>query len=198
MLATVQASKAYSSNVAENRACPGILMFNVSMRVIWADRRAWDLLRAMNRYDKAKNPGARIPEAIKEIGERSLAVLKQGRVKRMDSPLIRKIINGAGGSLLVCGFGLPDTQEPEQPRLLMLLERIGRREEAAAQQAKAIFRLTEREVQVVQHLLKGWSNKAIAYELSLKEQTVKEHLQRIMAKTKSASRTGILARVLFL
>ena len=168
------------------------------MRVVWADRRAWDLLRAMNQPDKGKNPGGRIPEAIKEIGEKAFALLKQGRIKKLDSPLIRKIINGAGGSLLVCGFGLPDTQEPGQPRLLMLLERIGRREEAAAQLAKAIFRLTEREVQVVQHLLKGWSNKAIAYELSLKEQTVKEHLQRIMAKTKSASRTGILARVLFL
>jgi DNA-binding CsgD family transcriptional regulator len=198
MLATAQTSKDYSLNVAENRACPGVLMLNMSMKVLWADRRAWDLLRAINQHDKGKNSGARIPKAIKEIGEKALAVLKQGRVKRTDSPLIRKIINGAGGSLLVCGFGLPDTQEPGQPRLLMLLERIGRREEAAAQQAKAIFRLTEREVQVVQHLLKGWSNKAIAYELSLKEQTVKEHLQRIMAKTKSASRTGILARVLFL
>ena len=196
----VQTSKAYSLNIAENRACPGILLFNVSMRVLWADRRAWDLLGATNQPDKGKNPGARIPEAIKEIGQKAFALLKQGRIKKWDSPLIRKIIiiNGAGGSLLVCGFGLPDTQEPGQPRLLMLLERIGRREEAAAQLAKAIFRLTEREVQVVQHLLKGWSNKAIAYELSLKEQTVKEHLQRIMAKTKSASRTGILARVLFL
>jgi ribulose kinase len=94
---------------------PGVLMFNVSMKVLWADRRAWDLLRAINQHDKGKNPGARIPKAIKEIGEKALAVLK-----------------------------------------------------------------------------------AIANELSLKQQTVKEQLQRIMAKTKSASRTGILARVLFL
>jgi DNA-binding CsgD family transcriptional regulator len=160
--------------------------------------RAWDLLRAVDDPNKGKSPSTRVPTAIKEIGVKAFALLKQGRVKKTDSPLIRKIINGAGGSLLVCAFGLPDIKDLGQPRLLLLLERIGRREEAAAQQAKAIFRLTEREVQVVQHLLKGWSNKAIAYELQLSEQTVKEHLQRIMAKTKSASRTGILARVLFL
>jgi DNA-binding CsgD family transcriptional regulator len=198
MLESVQPSKDYSSRVAENRACPGVLMLNVSMRVLWADRRAWNLLTAVDERDKGKSQSTRVPTVIKEIGEKAFALLKQGRIKKTDSPLIRKIIGGAGGSLLVCGFGLPDTKEPGQPRLLMLLERIGRREEAAAQQAKTIFRLTEREVQVVQHLLKGWSNKAIAYELKLSEQTVKEHLQRIMAKTKSASRTGILARVLFL
>jgi DNA-binding CsgD family transcriptional regulator len=197
MLETVQTSKDYSSRVAENRACPGVLMFNVAMRVLWADRRAWALLRAVDDRDKG-SPRTRVPTTIKEIGEKAFALLKEGRIKKTDSPLIRKIVNGAAGSLLICGFGLPDTREPGQSRVLMLLERIGRREEAAAQQAKAIFRLTEREVQVVQHLLKGWSNKAIAYELKLSEQTVKEHVQRIMAKTKSASRTGILARVLFL
>jgi DNA-binding CsgD family transcriptional regulator len=195
---TVQPSKDYSLHVVENRACPGVVMFNVSIRIVWADRRAWDLLRAVDDQDKGKSAKTRVPTVIKEIGEKAFAMLKQGRIKKTDSPLIRKIVNGAGGSLLVCGFGLPDVKELGQPRLLMLLERIGRREEAAAKQAKAIFKLTEREVQVVQHLLKGWSNKAIAYELKLSEQTVKEHLQRIMAKTKSASRTGILARVLFL
>ena len=143
----VQTSKDYSSRVAENRACPGVLMFNVSMRVLWADRRAWALLRAVDERDKEKSPRTRVPTTVKEIGEKAFALLKQGRIKKTDSPLIRKILNG--GSLLICGFGLPDTKEPGQSRVLMLLERIGRREEAAAQQAKAIFRLTEREVQVV-------------------------------------------------
>jgi DNA-binding CsgD family transcriptional regulator len=173
-------------------------MLNSSIKIIWADRRAWELLRTLNQHDKAKNPGGRLPKAIKEFGETALALLEQDPVKEPDSPLSRKIIKGPRGALVVCGFGLPDTKEPGQARLLLLVEQIGRREEAAAQLAKEIFCLTEREVQVVHHLLKGWSNKAIAFELTLKEQTVKEHLQRIMAKTKSTSRTGILARVLFL
>ncbi len=129
---------------------------------------------------------------------KALKTLKEHEPKKyLDSPLLRKAISGPNGSLLVCAFGLP-IEESESSRLLILVEQIGRREEAAALQAKDIFGLTQREAQVMQHLLRGSSNKTIAYELNVAEQTVKEHLQRIMAKTNSASRTGILVRVLLL
>jgi DNA-binding NarL/FixJ family response regulator len=64
------------------------------------------------------------------------------------------------------------------------------------EQAKELFRLTDREVSVVQHLLKGWTNKEIANALTVTEQTVKEHIKHIMAKTKTSTRTGILVHVL--
>jgi len=162
------------------------------MKVLWADRRAWELCRAFDPNRTAKESGRQLPKAVQAIGEKAFQLLTEGNSRNPDSPLIRKMIKGAGGSLLVCGFGLPYSQ------LLMLIERIGRRGTAAAQQAKEIFKLTQREVEVVQHLLKGWSNKQIAYQLKLKEQTIKEHVHRIMAKTKSESRTGILARILLL
>jgi DNA-binding CsgD family transcriptional regulator len=203
MVEIANLTRDYSSRVAENRACPGVFMFNASMKVLWADRRAWQLCRSITEL-KGGGRQREVPRAIKELGQRALMLLDSHPKKTLDSPVIRKIFKGAGGSLLACGFGLPNIKDPQRPpdpersRLLILIEQIGRREEAAAQQAKEIFRLTQREVQVVQQLLKGWSNKEIAFELRVTEQTVKEHLQRIMAKTKSSSRTGILARVLFL
>jgi len=191
--------KDHFSRVIENRACPGVFMVNSTMKVLWADRRAWELCRAIDLNRAAtKGPGRQLPKAVQAIGEKALQLLADGYSRNSDSPLIRKVIKGAGASLLVCGFGLPFNKDPQQSQLLILIERIGRRGIAAAQQAKEIFKLTQREVEVVQHLLKGWSNKQIAYDLKLKEQTVKEHIQRIMAKTKSQSRTGILARVLLL
>jgi DNA-binding CsgD family transcriptional regulator len=204
MVEIAHPTRDYSSRVAENRACPGVFMFNASMKVLWAERRAWELCRSIADDLKEGSRQREVPTAIKELGRRALTLLESDTKKTLDSPVIRKIVKGARGSLLVCGFGLPNTKDsqrsrdPEQSRLLILVERIGRREEAAALQAREIFRLTQREVQVVQHLLKGWSNKEIAYELHVSEQTVKEHLQRVMAKTKTSSRTGILARVLFL
>lgn len=177
-------------------------MFDVAMKVVWADRRAWELCRWFNAPEGTKPQGkgyiGRIPRAFKELGITAITALKEGKKKMsLDSPLFRKPISGPNGSLSVCAFGLP-AEQPDAARLLLLVEQIGRREEAAALQAKDIFGLTQREVQVMQHLLKGWSNKAIAHELKVAEQTVKEHLQRIMVKTKSASRTGILVRVLLL
>ena len=186
------------SRVIENRTCPGIFMVNSTMEVIWADRRAWELCRAIAHGRTAKGSCRHLPQVVQVLCEQAMQQLKEDRKSTLDSPLFRKIIDGTGGSLLVCGFGLPFNKDPQQSQLLILIERIGRRGLAAAQQAKEIFNLTQREVEVVQQLLKGWSNKKIAYDLKLKEQTVKEHIQRIMAKTKSESRTGILARVLLL
>ena len=202
MLEIVHAARDHYSRVAENRACPGVFIFDASMKVVWADRRAWELCGWFNAYEGTKEQKkpytGRVPKVLKELGIQAITALKGDATKQsLDSPLVRKPINGPNGSLLVCAFGLP-AEDIDGSRLLILVEQIGRREEAAALQAKDIFGLTQREVHVMQHLLKGWSNKAIAYELKVAEQTVKEHLQRIMAKTKSASRTGILARVLLL
>ena len=190
--------KDHFSRVIENRACPGVFIVNSTMKVLWADRRAWELCRAIDHNRTAKGSGHQLPKAVQAVGEEALQLLTEGYSRNPASPLIRRIIKGAGGSLLVCGFGLPSNKDPQHSQLLILIERVGRRGIAAAQQAKEIFKLTQREVEVVQHLLKGWSNKQIAYDLKLKEQTVKEHIHRIMAKTKSQSRTGILARVLLL
>ena len=56
--------------------------------------------------------------------------------------------------------------------------------------------MTTREVSVVQHLLKGWTNKEIGSALKVTEQTIKEHIKHIMAKTQTTTRTGILVHVL--
>ena len=61
--------------------------------------------------------------------------------------------------------------------------------------AKRRFQLTDREVNVVQHLLKGMTNKEIANEMHVTEQTVKEHIKNIMKKTKTLTRTAILLAV---
>src|SRR5206468_797282 len=97
---------------------------------------------------------------------------------------------------LLRGFGLPDRHYLHQSRILITMEEVGRRQEAVTEQAKELFRLTEREVAVVQNLLKGWTNKEIANQLGVTEQTVKEHIKHIMEKTKTSTRTGILVQVL--
>ena len=76
------------------------------------------------------------------------------------------------------------------------MDEMGRPQGAIIDQVKDIFRLTDREVTVVQNLLKGWTNKDIGKELGVTEQTVKEHIKHIMTKTRTTTRTGILVQVL--
>jgi DNA-binding NarL/FixJ family response regulator len=77
-----------------------------------------------------------------------------------------------------------------------MMEGIGRWQETGIKQAMALFNLTDREQAVVENLSRGWTNKEIARELKITEQTVKEHIKHIMQKTKTSTRTGILAQVL--
>jgi DNA-binding NarL/FixJ family response regulator len=50
---------------------------------------------------------------------------------------------------------------------------------------------TGRQAAVVQELLKGNSNKIIAYDLAMKESTVKVHVRNIMKKLKARNRTHV-------
>jgi DNA-binding NarL/FixJ family response regulator len=50
--------------------------------------------------------------------------------------------------------------------------------------------LSQREVEILQHLVRGMSNKEIASALSLTEGTVKNHMTRILDKLHVPDRTG--------
>jgi DNA-binding NarL/FixJ family response regulator len=56
------------------------------------------------------------------------------------------------------------------------------------------MRLTEREVEVVACVLRGWDNQLIADELGCSLGTVKKHLQRVFDKLGVDSRAALLHR----
>ena len=58
------------------------------------------------------------------------------------------------------------------------------------------YRLTHREEQIVELLLEGLSNKAIAQSCSITEQTVKDHLKHVYRKMGVGKRTALIARLL--
>ncbi|MGO4334241.1 DNA-binding response regulator [Labrys sp. KB_33_2] len=59
--------------------------------------------------------------------------------------------------------------------------------------------LTQRQIDVIDHLRRGESNKIIAYKLEMSESTVKIHIRNIMRKIKARNRTevAILTQDLF-
>jgi DNA-binding NarL/FixJ family response regulator len=54
---------------------------------------------------------------------------------------------------------------------------------------------TERQEEVVQALRRGKANKIIAYELNLRESTVKVHIRNIMKKLKATNRTEVVYKL---
>ena len=54
-------------------------------------------------------------------------------------------------------------------------------------------RLTPRQEQVLQYLIKGLPNKSIAFHLQMSESTVKAHIKEIMQRVGAANRTQVVA-----
>ena len=106
-------------------------------------------------------------------------------------------MNTLHSSVLLCGTALID-QTHAQHRILIVLSEvgIGAWQENVIVQAKETFHLTAREATVVQHLLKGWTNKEIANEMRLAEQTIKEYFKHIAEKTSATTRTGIAMTII--
>ena len=182
-------------SIAGKRIGPGILILTPSMQLLYKDHRAWDLCAAINKADRRTADG--LPYCIVDLC-REVSNLLQIWTDARDWEQIRikRLIGSPNRPILLCGLGLPDRQGTQQLRILITMEEMGRPQGAIIEQVKDIFRLTDREVTVVQNLLKGWTNKDIAKELGVTEQTVKEHIKHIMTKTRTTTRTGILVQVL--
>ena len=181
--------------IAGKRIRPGILILTPSAQLLYKDHRAWDLCAAINKADGRTADG--LPCCIVDLC-REVSNLLQIWTDARDWEQIRikRLIGSPNRPILLCGLGLPDRHGTQQSRILITMDGMGRPQGAIIDQVKDIFRLTDREVTVVQNLLKGWTNKDIAKELGVTEQTVKEHIKHIMTKTRTTTRTGILVQVL--
>jgi len=180
----------YMETIAEKRVGPGILMLTSSMQLLYRDRRSWELCAQINKHQSGKAANGVLPPAVADL------CVKIMKAKDWEQFQLRRIVGDPKRPILLCGLGLPDTTGSQQSRILIMMEEIGRRQESATEEAKERFHLTDREMQVVQNLLKGWTNKEIANELGVTEQTVKEHIKHIMEKTQTTTRTGILVQVI--
>ena len=106
-------------------------------------------------------------------------------------------MNTLHSSVLLCGTALIDQTHAQQRILIVISEvGIGAWQENVIVQATETFHLTAREATVVQHLLKGWTNKEIANEMRQAEQTIKEYFKRIAEKTRATTRTGIAMTII--
>jgi len=186
----------HAENIADKRMGPGILMLSPSMQLLYSDRRTWELFGRINKSQGGKATQGVLPPAVAELGAEIMKILQvRTDAKDWEQFRVKRVLGDPDRPILLCGFGLPE-QHGSKSRILITVEELGRRQEAMVDQAKELFRLTAREVAVVQHLLKGWTNKEIANALKVTEQTVKEHIKHIMAKTKTTTRTGVLVQVL--
>jgi DNA-binding CsgD family transcriptional regulator len=96
------------------------------------------------------------------------------------------------------GSFLQDASGPagETFHIMIIMERILQRHDADLDAFKKRFELTDKQMEIVKHLLSGCSNKEIASMLCVCEDTIKGHLKHIMKQLGVHSRTEILSKIL--
>ena len=188
----------HTESMAVPHAGPGIMLLTASMRLLYKDRRAGELCQQIIRSQDGKTAHGVLPSAVASLVDQIGKTLTvRTDPKDWEQIQLTRVVNTLHSSVLLCGTALID-QTPAQQRILIVLSEvgIGAWQENVLVQAKETFHLTARETTVVHHLLKGWTNKEIANEMRLTEQTIKEHLKHISEKTRATTRTGIAMTII--
>ena len=179
-------------------AGPGIMLLTASMQLLYKDRRAGELCRQIVRCQDGKTANGVLPQAVASLVDQIRKTLKfRTDPKDWEQIQLRCVVNTLHSSVLLCGTALIDQSNAEKRILIVISEvGIGAWQDKVLVRAKETFHLTLRETTVVQHLLKGWSNKEIANEMRLAEDTIKEHFKHISEKTSTTTRTGMVMKII--
>src|SRR5580765_2200572 len=184
--------------MAVPHAGPGIMLLTASMQLLYKDRRAWELCQQIIQCQDGKTANGVLPPAVASLVDQIRKTLKvRTDPKDWEQIQLRRYVNTLHSTVLLCGTALIN-QANEEERILIVISEvgIGAWQENVVVRAKEMFHLTARETTVVQHLLKGWTNKEIANEMRLAEQTIKEHFKHISEKTSTTTRTGIVMKII--
>jgi DNA-binding CsgD family transcriptional regulator len=190
-------SGAACQEIAARRVAPGVLFLTSSLELIYKDQYSRHLCAVINHAQGVKTARGLLPPAVLEVCGRVAQLMKTTRKSVRSQELqVRQLVPHPDTSVLIWGIGLPDPNNSDEGRILVLMEESQRHSAALLQAAQRRFMFTERDTEVLQHLLKGWTNKEIANAMHIGEQAVKEHIRKLMSKTRSRTRAALVITVI--
>jgi len=176
----------------------GVLLFSSAGQLLFMNHEAQNYIRQLQSFTAKENGTCLIPEDIHAVVRDLISQLMQcDHPKDYETIQVERICFGLEQRLLLRGLCVPDQPLVRNTRLLIIMEKLNQKLECPDANIQQRYHLTEREQMVIIYLMLGFTNKEIATRLNLSEYTVKEHLKRIMQKTKTTTRTGLLARMVF-
>jgi DNA-binding CsgD family transcriptional regulator len=175
---------------------PGVLAFTLSLELLYMNQEAQELSQFLNRSKEGPDANGLIPVEVNKLCEDILSRLQaHADAKDWEQVHLRRNAGDLSRPLGLQGFGIPDASGHDHSLIIILIEERESHSDARVEAAKERYRLTEREMNVLEHLAKGLTNKEIAITLGIAEQTIKEHLKHIMEKTCVSTRTAVLAQL---
>jgi DNA-binding NarL/FixJ family response regulator len=175
---------------------PGLLVFTGTLQLTFMSHEARELSSRLTQCSNGLVAQGVLPAEVTELSERICRLLRErGEGKDREQLQLVRVSRPSSESVLFRAVGIPHADGLQSSLILIFMERIGRQEGGITKQVKWKFGLSDRQAAVVVQLLEGLTNKEIANRLGIAEQTVKEHMKRIMEKTRTTTRTGALMQL---
>jgi len=176
----------------------GVILFNTLGQLLFMNKEAQTYVSQLQPLAMGRNGGCLIPPDVHSVVRDLISrILECGHPKDCESIQVERLLFSSELGLLLRGFCIPDEPIASNSRLLVTIEKLHQKVVCPDISVQDRYHLTQREQMVIIYLMLGFTNKEIANRLNLSEYTVKEHLKRIMHKTKTTTRTGLLARMVF-
>ena len=183
----------------QQQAGTGVILFNSTGHLLFMNSEAQAFIRQLQPLSTRENGTCLIPEEIHTVVHSLvLRLIHCDHPKDLESFQVERLWFASGQQLLLRGLCIPDEPLARNSRCLVVMEKLNQHKlECTDAYIQRLYHLTEREQMVIIYLKLGFTNKEIAGRMNLSEYTVKEHLKRIMHKTKTTTRTGLVGRMIF-
>jgi len=176
----------------------GVVLFTSMGQLLFMNKEAQACLRQLQPLTTRENGNCLIPPEVHSIVRDLISrLIECEHPKDCESIQAERLFFSSDQGLLLRGFCIPDVPIARNSRVLVTIERLHQTLGCPNANVQDRYNLTQREQMVIIYLMLGFTNKEIANRLNLSEYTVKEHLKRIMQKTKTTTRTGLLGRMVF-
>jgi DNA-binding CsgD family transcriptional regulator len=188
-----QPSATACEEIVAQRKGPGMLFLTSTLQLIYMDQHSQHLCGILNQAQTRKATRGLLPPVVLDVCTKLVLLMKKAGMSAQAQDFhLRQLVAHPETPVLVWGIGVTDPNDSAQSHILVLLEESRRQPMALLRAAQRRFRLTERDTEVLRHLLKGWTNKEIANAMQVCEQTVKERIRTLMTRTRSTTRSAVL------
>ena len=180
-------------DIIKKRPQPGILIFNRHQELVFINSEAVNFLKGINKKkESSKNPDE-IPDEVLKVC-RSLKKISASGAER---PCCNASISHNGQLYSIRALPLFHTgRKNKSSHTMVIIERCTPKRNIDIEKVTAKFNLAKREAEVVEGIVKGFTNREIASALCLSEYTVKDYIKKIMNKLGVESRTLIFCRAI--
>ena len=172
----------------------GVIVLAHSFQLQYKNEQARVLCEQINHWENWEKASGVLPLALTSLAKDIREQFQVGTgPKDWEQIQMNRLAGSPFSPVLLCGFGLIDADLAKSRIAIVLQEATPSfSHKRILDRSKEKFHLTPRQTEILQHLLQGLTNKEIATPLRITEQTVKEHIKHLLAKTGSTSRTSLV------